>query len=88
MTLTAHLPPMPLRIIIVQADSGPAEIRCSSDGRGGKGCGLFLMLVERVPIVAGEGVILGAAERWECWSCWRAIEVRWGPAFEAKEIVP
>jgi len=41
-----------------------------------------------VPIVAGEGVILGAAERFECWKCWRAIEVRWGPQFEPKEIVP
>lgn len=75
--MNAVLPEMPVRIVEVEQMSGPTEIRCSSGGA----CGRLLVRVECIVKVVGQvggmGEIVGGEERWECWTCWRAVLVRW-----------
>lgn len=71
------LPPMPCRVIALRADSGPRDIRCKSNGRGGPGCDNYLMFVgQQVFTTPGDGRSF-MVERWDCHVCNRSVEVRW-----------
>ena len=77
--MQATLPEMPVREVRVDGDSGPSDIRCSSGGADGKGCGLFLCFVGET-VFADERDLsrkVAGVERWECWTCWRTVVVRW-----------
>lgn len=69
-----RLPLMPMREVHVQAPCGPAVMICS--GEDGLGCGLYMALVDEWVNPARPEA--GAAI-WECWTCWRAVGVSWGP---------
>lgn len=75
--MIATLPAMPERLIEIEQTSGPAEIQCRP--ADGSGCGLFLLLVGECVYVAETDLTrpIGATQRWECWTCWRAVLVRW-----------
>lgn len=81
--MTAVLPEMPVRVVEVKQASGPTEIRCASGGA----CGRFLVRVESIVKLVGQvgeaATIVGGEERWECWTCWRAVVVRWSRPKEA-----
>ncbi len=84
--MNATLPPLVVRkVVLVRALTGPSEVHC----RGG--CGLLMLPVGPVGemVVVDRGNPTGPPslcqmQTWECWTCWRAVEVCWGPGIESQ----
>lgn len=81
MTLCPTLPPMPLRdVALTGVASGPSEIICRP--ADGTGCGRFLACVREASLMSPDdlSVAVSGEQVWECWTCWRAVRVRWSVA--------